>query len=275
MPETDRKSKSAIKFNSGNNFWIKSGSSDWENLGNLEAGKLVTDTSENTASFAHGVEMTRGGSTKVSLNIILSQSNLDVLDRIRELNKDVVEVYYYNGDDGGSYDEFYFPECILINKGTINMGGNTQQNYEILLSAVPQDSAASCTPNTDLPLCRKADGTSPVAGADEFYVRLETDIVFSSGYSASFAENGTGTAYSAVAADINNLAITYGISGGVDAALFDINTSSGAVTFLAPPNFEAPADDDTDNVYEIIVSATNGVETVYRAVSITVTDVVE
>ena len=176
MSEVNRKSKTAIKFNSGNNFYIKYGATDWENLGNLQEGKLVTDTSENTAPFANGTEMTRGGTTKVNLQITLSQSNKDIIDRIRTLNKKVVKGYYYNGDDGGTYDEFYFPECILINKGTINMGGNTQQNFEILLSVVPQDAAASCTPNTDFPTVKKSTSADVNTGADEFYVRVETAI---------------------------------------------------------------------------------------------------
>ncbi|RWB91916.1 MAG: hypothetical protein EOQ57_36070, partial [Mesorhizobium sp.] len=49
--------------------------------------------------------------------------------------------------------------------------------------------------------------------------------VFSSGTTASFAENGTGVAYDANATDADNLgALTYALSG-TDAALFDINAS--------------------------------------------------
>ncbi|MDJ0990302.1 MAG: DUF4347 domain-containing protein, partial [Desulfobacterales bacterium] len=51
---------------------------------------------------------------------------------------------------------------------------------------------------------------------------------------------------------------TFGITGGADAALFDIGTNSGVLTFRNPPDFENPADSDSDNVYEVEVTADDG-----------------
>ena len=47
--------------------------------------------------------------------------------------------------------------------------------------------------------------------------------------------------------------VTYSIAGGVDAAKFAINAQTGALTFVAAPNFEAPTDVGTNNVYDVIV----------------------
>jgi VCBS repeat-containing protein len=93
---------------------------------------------------------------------------------------------------------------------------------------------------------------------------------------ASFAENGTGTAYTATGTDADaGTTLTYAIAG-TDAALFNINASSGAVTFKAAPNFEAPADVGANNVYDITVTASDGANTsAAKAVAITVTDVAE
>ena len=52
--------------------------------------------------------------------------------------------------------------------------------------------------------------------------------------------------------------VTYAIAGGADAALFAIDASTGALSFVAAPDFEAPRDADGDNVYEVIVSASDG-----------------
>lgn len=51
--------------------------------------------------------------------------------------------------------------------------------------------------------------------------------------------------------------MTYAIVAGDDGALFSINGSSGALAFASAPNYEIPGDADTDNIYEVTVSATN------------------
>jgi hypothetical protein len=92
---------------------------------------------------------------------------------------------------------------------------------------------------------------------------------------ASFAENGTGTAYTATATDPDNTTLTYSIAG-TDAALFNINSTSGVVTFKSAPNFEAPADAGANNVYDITVTASDGsLSSATQAVAITVTNVNE
>lgn len=99
--------------------------------------------------------------------------------------------------------------------------------------------------------------------------------VFSSAVAVSFNENGTGAAYDADAADADNLAsLTYAISGA-DATLFDIEAASGNITFKNQPNFEAPADADRNNIYEVVVTASDGALSTNRNLSITIIDVAE
>ena len=94
-----------------------------------------------------------------------------------------------------------------------------------------------------------------------------------SGAIATFAENGTGTVYTATATDPDTgTPLTYSISG-TDAALFNINSSTGAVTFKTAPNFEAPTDNGADNAYDINVIASDGSFSDTKAVVITVTNV--
>ena len=97
-----------------------------------------------------------------------------------------------------------------------------------------------------------------------------------SGATANFAENGTGTVYTATATDPDaSAALTYAL-GGTDAARFAINADTGAVTFAAAPNFEAPTDADVNNVYNITVAASDGTNTTAaQAVAISVTNVNE
>ena len=97
-----------------------------------------------------------------------------------------------------------------------------------------------------------------------------------SGPAASFAENGTGAAYTVTATDPDaNTILSYALAG-TDAALFNINTSTGVVTFKTAPNFEAPADAGANNVYNIAVTASDGaLTTAAQAVAITVNNVNE
>ncbi|TXG85699.1 MAG: hypothetical protein E6R12_00175, partial [Sphingomonadales bacterium] len=91
---------------------------------------------------------------------------------------------------------------------------------------------------------------------------------------ASFAENATGTVYTASATDPEGANLSYSLSGA-DAALFEIDAATGAVAFKAAPNFEAPADAGADNVYNVTVSASDGTNTTSQAVAITVANVNE
>ena len=65
---------------------------------------------------------------------------------------------------------------------------------------------------------------------------------------------------------------------GDDSGDFSLSSNSGATTMLEfrnPPDYEAPADADTDNVYEVTVVAGDGTDSDTLDVSVTVTDMVE
>ena len=68
---------------------------------------------------------------------------------------------------------------------------------------------------------------------------------------------------------------TYSIVGGVDAALFAINSSTGALTFVSAPNYERAIDTGLNNVYDVTVQVTDGGLTTSSAVAVTVTNVNE
>ena len=103
----------------------------------------------------------------------------------------------------------------------------------------------------------------------------EAAPVFMSGMAATFAENGTGTVYTATATDADSPGVTYAITGGADAALFTINAATGAVAFLASPDFEAPTDANGDNVYDLQITASDGMLSTVQGVAVTVTNVGE
>ena len=78
------------------------------------------------------------------------------------------------------------------------------------------------------------------------------------------------------ATDPDSDPLTYSLAGGVDASDFTINQTSGVLSFTTPPDFEAPGDANTDNVYEVTVAVSDGRGgSDSQQISVTVTDVVE
>ena len=101
-------------------------------------------------------------------------------------------------------------------------------------------------------------GNAEVRVQDGVVVTL-VPVFFTSAGQASVAENlGAGSVvYTAVAGDADGDTLTYSLSG-TDADLFTIDPGTGDVRFIAAPDFENPADDGGDNVYDVTVTASDG-----------------
>ncbi len=89
-----------------------------------------------------------------------------------------------------------------------------------------------------------------------------------------YGENGTAALATYTAADPTSRTISYSLEG-TDAGDFSIDSSTGEVTFASTPNYESPADDDTDNTYEFTVKATAGTDAITKAVTVRVVNVDE
>jgi Ca2+-binding RTX toxin-like protein len=111
--------------------------------------------------------------------------------------------------------------------------------------------------NTSLgtPILRNQD----VAGNVITITNDDTGLpVFSTGSTISAAENTQ--AITTVAASSGATAVTYAITGGDDMALFAINGTTGALTWVAGTgaDFETKADANTDGHYNLKITATGG-----------------
>jgi hypothetical protein len=62
----------------------------------------------------------------------------------------------------------------------------------------------------------------------------------------------------AEATDVDGQPLSFSISGGADAAFFQIDASSGELSFVQPPDFEAPFDAGSDNVYDVSIDVEDG-----------------
>ena len=69
--------------------------------------------------------------------------------------------------------------------------------------------------------------------------------------------------------------LTYSLGGGADQAKFQINASTGALSFITAPNFEAPTDSDHNNSYIVQVRASDGSLSDTQTITVNVSDVLD
>lgn len=103
-------------------------------------------------------------------------------------------------------------------------------------------------------------------------------VITSDGAGATFAldvaENSTAvTTVTATDADLPAQTLVYSISGGADSTKFNIDSGSGVLTFASAPDFDAPADANGDNDYEVTVKVSDGAgRTDSQNITVSVTD---
>ncbi len=91
----------------------------------------------------------------------------------------------------------------------------------------------------------------------------------------SIPENST-SVITVTATDPEGSAITYTIATGLDGAKFSVNAVTGALSFISAPDFESPNDlyaPVNNNVYGVVVQASDGVNKPGKLILVTVTDV--
>ncbi|MCY4571889.1 MAG: cadherin domain-containing protein, partial [Gemmatimonadetes bacterium] len=126
---------------------------------------------------------------------------------------------------------------------------------------------------------KAADGTGSTAKSSTLSVKVtvngvnEAPTITAGGATHNYAENGTAAVATYTATDPEGTTISWTLEGD-DAADFDISTG-GVLTFDSTPDREDPDDDNTDNVYEITVKASDGTLSDTLDVEITVTNVDE
>jgi hypothetical protein len=96
--------------------------------------------------------------------------------------------------------------------------------------------------------------------------------------SISIAENTTSVTDINTTDDANSEGngLTYTITGGADSSQFTIDAATGQLSFASAPNFEAPADVDGNNIYDVQITVTDaGGLTDVQNISVAVTNINE
>lgn len=99
-------------------------------------------------------------------------------------------------------------------------------------------------------------------------------VITSNGGAATAATTimeNTAAVTTVMATDINeNTVLVFSIQGGADAARFTINSATGLLSFVSPPNFEAAIDAGANGVYDVVVQVSDGLAADTQALAITV-----
>ena len=121
---------------------------------------------------------------------------------------------------------------------------------------------------------RDSGGLSDSIGVTVTVTDVDETPVITGDAAPNYAENGTGPVATYSATDPGSATITWSLEGD-DAADFEIS-SGGELTFKSSPDYEAEADADRDNAYEVTVVVSDPAGNEARMeVTITVTDVDE
>lgn len=100
---------------------------------------------------------------------------------------------------------------------------------------------------------------------------LNSPTVFTSESNITSHENVT-VVTTITAGDAENKTLFFGISGGVDADRFLIDSQSGELRFAKAPDFEAPLDENANNTYVVGVTASDGENTARQTFVVSVID---
>ena len=124
---------------------------------------------------------------------------------------------------------------------------------------------------------RNAEGTGEWSASGRAATDANAAPAFTSDAAFEVAENRTAVGtVRAADRDAEDAVSGYAITAGADQALFEIDGTTGALTFRTAPNFEDEQDQGADNRYEMTVQASSGTEarvkTATQTITVTVTD---
>lgn len=169
-----------------------------------------------------------------------------------------------SGNDGSLFS--------LGTDGTLTMAGknyesatdaNTNGIYEVTVTAT--DIAGNVTTQA-LSLTVTDDNDYPI-------------ITFNGGastHSVSVAENQTSViTYTATDEDAGATQSWYFADNSFDQGKFNLNPTTGVLTFKVAPDYEVPTDTNVDNVYKVNILVFDGSLTTTQMLSVTITNIVE
>ena len=196
------------------------------------------------------------------------QGNVDTPVMAEDLNGEDLLTYTLSGPDMALFkitSDTRTTDDATIRGGQISLNANTELDYEDRTTYMVTVTAAD--PDGEM---ASVDVTIKVTGVDEAPKIIVGGLVVRGTSDINYAENGTGMVATYSAAGPDAAGATWSLSGA-DAGDLSIS-SAGVLTFMAPPNYESPADANIDNIYMVMVNANDGTNDAMKAVTVRVTN---
>ncbi|MCK0146239.1 PKD domain-containing protein, partial [Arenibacter sp. F26102] len=204
---------------------------------------------------------------------------IEILPAAQSSEKDILTFALAEQTDEVTIDEGNHTVTIEVNNGTditdllptITVSDNATIN--------PASGVSNDFTNTANYTVTAEDGTTQVWSVNVTEVALiNTAPQITSATTKEVVENQT-AAIDVDATDDNDSegsGLTFSFSGGNDDGQFNIDASTGVVSFVIAPDFKVPADSDADNIYDIQVTVTDSESlSITQDIAITVTDELE
>ena len=197
-----------------------------------------------------------------TFSIAENSANNTTVGTLAATDGDGTNTFTYSITAGNSLGIF----AINSSTGAITIASNTNLDREQIASVVLTVQVSDGGPGT--PLTDTAAITINVSGVND------NSPVFTSNNTVNVPETKTFvTTVTATDSDLPAQTLAYSITGGADQSKFGI-TTGGVLSFLTAPSFASPTDTDTNNVYEVSVTASdNNGHTTTQTINVTVTEI--
>ena len=260
--------------NTGNVFAIDGSTGEITVSDNSNLDFESTESYALTLTFSDGTNISDPETVEININDV--NDNAPVITSGQSLNVDedaanaslVGIVVGADGDSGTTFSNWTIKAgntgnvfAIDGSTGEITVSDNSNLDFEVTesytLTLTVSDGANISDPETVAININDVNDNSPV---------------FTSSNAVDAAENTTSVVkVTAPDADMSST-VSYSITGGLDQSLFSINENTGELAFDSAPDFESPADDNTDNDYVVQVTASDGSNSTDQIITVSITD---
>ena len=231
-------------------------------------GNTGVDAPEITSAQYDGSKMT------VTLNPLMSTPRPE----------DRVQIYLTDNNISHGEGTVFLGEVMATD--LVLVDGNLQAEIYLSSDRLPFDLTQDINITATLTSFARVTINEPTGGEDFFgyqtsefsssqLLEVNRPPTFDTAFVTTSIVEGQTTVITLPVEDLDDDTIVYSIVSERDGAMFSVD-SEGRLTFLTPPDFEAPNDSDADNRYEVLVRATdeNGA-TAEIGVTVFVTDLNE
>ncbi len=229
-------------------YWVTDGNGKFTRQTVTVAVENALDNGTDHIGNHAPVISSNGGGTTAAVNVA---ENSTAVTTVTATDPDVSASWTYSIAGGADQAKF------AINASTGALSFITAPNFE-----APTDAGTDNVYDVAVQVSDGLGGFDTQSIAVTVINRNEAPVISSNGAGAtaavSVAENSTAVTTVTATDPDAGASRTYSIAGGADQAKFAINASTGALSFITAPNFEAPTDAGSDNIYDVAVQVSDG-----------------